>query len=115
MFARSMAVLGLFAVLQGGLGGIFWISNAVLLTEMVGIRDLSSAVSMLWLAIVIPATVCEPIAILLREQSISQGKTGAATYQGAIGFAGAFFVAAGLALLGAKFYKQKSLKWVQKT
>ena len=116
IFARSFAALAVFAFLQGGLAGIFWISSTVLLTEMVGIRDLSSAISMLWLSIVAPATVSEPIAIALRDYSINTlGRTGPHAYDISIGFAGAFFIVAGMTLYWAKIYKQKSWKLWQKT
>lgn len=107
MFARSFGVLGLFAFLQGGLGGVFWISNNALLTEIIGIRNLASGLSMLWLAIVAPATVAEAIALLLLDYSKTElGRTGPAAYHISIGFAGGCFVVSGLSLLVAKFWIQ---------
>ena len=110
-----MPVLGLFAILQGALSGIFWQACNTLLVEIIGIRDQTSGISMLWLSIVPSATVAEPIAILLIDYSKDHlGRTGPRAFEISIGFAGASFIVSGLALFGAKFYKQKSRKiWVK--
>ncbi|CAD6567853.1 MAG: hypothetical protein CYPHOPRED_002145 [Cyphobasidiales sp. Tagirdzhanova-0007] len=115
MFSRTMPVLGLFAILQGALSGIFWQACNTLLVEIIGIRDQTSGISMLWLSIVPSATVAEPIAILLIDYSKDHlGRTGPRAFEISIGFAGASFIVSGLALFGAKFYKQKSRKiWVK--
>lgn len=116
MFANNFNVLALFAFLQGGLGGVFWISNNALLTEIIGIRNLASGLSMLWLSIVAPATIAEAVALLLLEHSKTDlGRTGPAAYQISIGFAGACFVVSGLSLLVAKFWKQGDHKLFKKT
>lgn len=116
MFARSFSVLGLFAFLQGGLGGIFWISNNALLTEIIGIQDLASGLSMLWMSIVAPATVAEPIALLLLDHSKNDlHKTGAEAYQISIGFSGACYVVSGLSLLVVKFWLQGNRRLMKKT
>ena len=111
-----MPVLGLFAILQGALSGIYWMSSNVLVTEIIGIRDLSSGLSMLWLSIAAPATVAEPIAILFVNYSRSHlGRTGPRAFDITIGFAGAVFILSGLALFPAKFYKQKNRRIFMKT
>lgn len=116
MFAKTFGVLGLFAYLQGGLGGVFWISNNALLTEIIGIRNLASGLSMLWLAIVAPATVAEAIALLLLDYSKnSLGRSGPSAYHISIGFAGASFVVSGLSLLVAKFWVQGTYRIFKKT
>ena len=57
---------------------------------------------MLWLAIVLPATAAEPIAVLLTQHARDQGMTGTSAYFYAKLFAGLMFVASGLSLVGTK-------------
>ena len=57
---------------------------------------------MLWLAIVLPATAAEPIAVLLTQHARDQGFTGTEAYRDAKLFAGFMFVASGLSLVGTK-------------
>lgn len=57
---------------------------------------------MLWLAIVLPATAAEPIAVLLTQHARDQGRTGTDAYLYAKLFAGIMFVASGLSLIGTK-------------
>lgn len=116
MFSSNFSTLAAFAFLQGGLGGVFWISSSALLAEVLGIQDLASGLSMLWISIVAPATVAEPISFLLLQYSQNElGRTGTSKYKISIGFAGAMFVCGGLSLLVAKFNQQKSFKVFKKT
>lgn len=44
-------------------GGVFWGTFGPVTTEVVGLRDLGSALSILWLVVVIPTLLSEPIAV----------------------------------------------------
>jgi hypothetical protein len=91
------------------LGGIFWGGSGPVTTEVVGLTDLGSALSILWLTVAIPCTFSEPIAVWLLIYSQNHlHKSGADAFLGSIGFAGASFIVASLALLGAKRWKQKN-------
>ena len=97
-------------------GGIFWGGSGPITTEVIGLRDLGSALSILWLSVVIPCTFAEPIAVWLVNYSQTRlHKSGADAFLISIGFAGASFVVASLVLLGAKRWKQKSWKILVKT
>ncbi|KAF1831374.1 MFS general substrate transporter [Decorospora gaudefroyi] len=58
MFAQNFGVLALFSVLGGAVGGTFWAVAAPVTTEVVGLVDLSAALSCTWLVLVLPTT-CE--------------------------------------------------------
>lgn len=108
--ATNFATLAVAAILQGASSGIFWSSSQALLTDLVGIRDMASALSMLWLSIVAPATVSAPIAIWLTDYSRKQGKTGASAFHYGIIFAGVCYFAAAVSLYGTKRYLQGDWK-----
>ncbi len=97
--ARHFSLLVVFAITQGLLGGTIWSSVAPLSAEVVGIRDLPSALSVFWLAMVIPAQFGQPIAVALINYSEHHlGRKGANTYLISIGFCGACFVVSALML-----------------
>ncbi|TKY90129.1 hypothetical protein EX895_000127 [Sporisorium graminicola] len=97
--ARSFALLIVFAFTQGVLGGTVWSSVAPLSAEVVGIRDLPSALAMFWLVTVIPGQFGQPMAVALINYSENHlGRRGANTYLISIGFCGACFVMSGVML-----------------
>lgn len=107
LVADSFAVLAVAALLQGASSGVFWSTCQALLTDLVGIRDMASALSMLWLSIVAPATVSAPIAVWLTDYSRrSLALAGTAAFRYGIVFAGLAFVAAAVSLYGTKRYLQ---------
>lgn len=111
LVADSFAVLAVAAVMQGASSGVFWSTSQALLTDLVGIRDMASALSMLWLSIVAPATVSAPIAIWLTEYSRDKlHRTGTAMFQYGIVFAGLSFFASAVSLYGTKRYLQGDWK-----
>jgi MFS family permease len=56
MFAQTFGVLALFSILGGAVGGTFWAVVAPVTTEVVGLVDLSAALSCTWLVLVLPTT-----------------------------------------------------------
>ncbi|PYH42114.1 MCT family MFS transporter [Aspergillus saccharolyticus JOP 1030-1] len=66
-FARSMGVVCFFAVLVGTVAGTYWATVAPVASEIIGLRDLPSGLSITWLVLVAPCTVSEPVALLLRD------------------------------------------------
>ncbi|KAF8461805.1 major facilitator superfamily domain-containing protein [Gautieria morchelliformis] len=116
MFSRTYGLLAFFAVVQGMFGGIFWGASGPVTTEIVGLTDLGSALSILWLTVAIPCTFAEPIAVWLLHYSQNHlHRSGADAFLSSIGFAGASFIVASLVLLGAKRWKQKNWKVFVKT
>ena len=56
--AKNYSVLILFALLVGSVGGTFWTTVAPVEAEVVGLRDLPAALSIMWIVLSIPTT-CE--------------------------------------------------------
>lgn len=114
--ARSFATVAVFAFIQGGAGGVVWSAATPVAASVVGVKDLSSAMAMFWLSLVVPVFVGNPLAILLLEYSRSHlGRSGADAYAISIGFCGALSVAAGICLYGTKWYLQGSPQLFRKT
>jgi MFS family permease len=65
IFAKSYGVLLFFAVMAGMVCGTFWATIAPVGAEVVGLKELSSALSMTWLLLVAPCTFAEPIAVVM--------------------------------------------------
>ncbi|CBQ67491.1 related to ESBP6-similarity to Monocarboxylate transporter [Sporisorium reilianum SRZ2] len=97
--ARSFGLLVVFAVTQGLLGGTIWSSVAPLSAEVVGIRDLPSALAVFWLVTSVPGQFGQPMAVALINYSQKRlGRRGADAYLISIGFCGACFVMSGVML-----------------
>lgn len=56
--AKSYGVLIFFAIITGTISGTFWTTIAPVGAEVVGLKELPSALSILWLVLVVPTT-CE--------------------------------------------------------
>lgn len=91
--SNPMGLLVFFVLVGGALAGTFWATVAAVGAEVVGLRDLPSALSMTWLGLVIPSLVAEPIALELRRKD-----TRTFVYLYAQVFAALSYVAAGLCL-----------------
>ena len=63
----KMGLLIFFAIVGGGFAGTFWCTIAAVGAEVVGLKDLPTALSMTWVLMVPPTTVAEPIALELRK------------------------------------------------
>lgn len=88
-----MGLLVFFVLVGGALAGTFWATVAAVGAEVVGLKDLPSALSMTWLGLVIPSLVAEPIALELRRKD-----TKSFIYLYAQIFAALSYIAAGLCL-----------------
>ncbi|KAF2276202.1 MFS general substrate transporter [Westerdykella ornata] len=87
MFATSFGVLVFFAVIGGCVAGTFWAIVGPVWTEIMGLVDLPSSLSITWLVLVLPTTFSEPIALEL--VSFNNG-----SYTGAIFFTGFMYIGA---------------------
>ncbi|BEI80307.1 hypothetical protein CcaverHIS002_0108360 [Cutaneotrichosporon cavernicola] len=111
LVAQNFHVLAFAAFLQGASSGVFWSTCQALLTDLVGIRDMASALSVLWFSIVAPGIVSQPIAIWLTNYSRDTlHRTGTAAFQYGIVFAGVAFFASSVSLYGTKRYIQGDWK-----
>lgn len=113
--ARSFALMAVFAISVGSLGGTVWGATPPIAQSVIGTQHLASALGAYWSVVAIPACFGNPIAIALLDRLQGDATTRTAeTYQASIALCGAFFVCAGLVLLGAKRYAQGSWRLVQK-
>ncbi|KAJ3032503.1 hypothetical protein HDV00_007441 [Rhizophlyctis rosea] len=101
--AKSEAVLWGFVVLYGLTGGAFWALTAVVTAEVVGLKDLPNALSLVMLTTAPPLILSGPITSAIYEH------TGESTYVPSIAFAGCALCVGALCLLGAKW--EKNPKW----
>ncbi|KAK0104698.1 hypothetical protein ONS95_004971 [Cadophora gregata] len=69
IFATSYGVLIFFAIIVGTVAGTFWTTIGPVGAEVVGIKILNSALSIVWLVLVLPCTFSEPIGLELRQDS----------------------------------------------
>ncbi|KAF1974946.1 MFS general substrate transporter [Bimuria novae-zelandiae CBS 107.79] len=63
IFAKSFGVLIFFAIVGGSVAGTYWAVVGPVTTEVMGIVDLSSALSITWLVLSLPTTFSEPIGL----------------------------------------------------
>lgn len=98
IFSNSFGLLVFFALFGGAVAGTFWATIAPVGAEVVGLKMLPTALSIVWLSIVLPTTFAEPIALELAQRS-------EAKYLGAQLFAGFMYIAAGLCLVPVRAWK----------
>ncbi|KAF2131322.1 MFS general substrate transporter [Dothidotthia symphoricarpi CBS 119687] len=98
MFAKSFGVLIFFGLIGGSVAGTFWAVVAPVTTEIMGIVDLPSALSITWLVLVLPTTFSE--AISLKIVSLNGG-----SYTGAIIYTGVMYIAAAACLWAVRAWK----------
>ncbi|KAH6678425.1 MFS transporter-like protein [Halenospora varia] len=103
IFAKSYGVLIFFALIVGTVAGTFWATIGPVGAEVVGIKILPSALSIVWLAIVLPCTFSEPIALELRT-------TTGDIYLHAQIFTGFMYIGAALCAWFLRAWKVKELE-----
>lgn len=97
VFAKSYGVLVFYALIGGSVAGTFWATVGPVAAEVVGLRDVPSALNLIWLVIVLPCTFSEPIALQIVD--------GTGGYISAQLFTGFMYVAAALCMLGLRGWK----------
>lgn len=114
--AKNFGVLIFFAMLVGTVSGTFWATIAPVMSEVVGLKELPSALSLTWLVLVVPTTckflkrhlwhfsanslpiVSEPIALGLR-------RTHGNRYLNVQVYTGLMYIAASACLWGVRAWK----------
>lgn len=113
---RSFGLMALFGLLHGLTGGTIHSAATPVLTSIVGLQDLGSALAIYWVDLSIPSLVSQVLAILLVNYSRNHlGKTGADAYTISIGFCGALTFVGAFALYGSKRYLQGDFKVLKKS
>ncbi|KAF2447407.1 MFS general substrate transporter [Karstenula rhodostoma CBS 690.94] len=95
--AKSFGVLIFFAIFGGAVAGTYWAVVAPITTEVMGIVDLSSALSITWLVLVLPTTFSEPIGLEIVRLN--------GNYTGAILFTGFIYLGAACVLWLVRAWK----------
>lgn len=95
--AKDFGLLVFFAIIGGSVVGSFSANIGPVAAEVVGLQDLPAALSLEWLAVVLPCTFSEPIALQLF------GVTG--NYLGTQIFIGTSYVGAALCMLLLRGWK----------
>lgn len=120
IFAKSFGVLIFFAIIVGTVAGTFWTTIAPVGAEVVGLKELPSALSIVWIFLVIPTTckshpflsisantrrpmtdmypVSEPVALELRQKSGN-------IYLHAQIYTGFMYLAAAMCMWGLRVWK----------
>ena len=106
IFAKSYGVLVFYALIGGTVAGTFWATVAPVTVEVVGLRDVPSALNLIWLVIVLPCTFSEPIALEI--------VAGTGEYIGAQLFAGFMYVAAAICMLALRGWKIGEIEGAEK-
>ncbi|KAH7385765.1 major facilitator superfamily domain-containing protein [Pyrenochaeta sp. MPI-SDFR-AT-0127] len=98
MFAKTFGVLIFFSLIGGTVAGTYWAVVAPVTTEVMGLIDLPSALSITWLVLVLPTTFSEPIG--LQIVAFNGG-----SYTGAIMFTGWMYIGAAVFLWLVRAWK----------
>ncbi|KAI8918258.1 major facilitator superfamily domain-containing protein [Powellomyces hirtus] len=102
-FANTFAVLLVFTIAYGLLGGAYWALITPMTAEVVGLAKLPGALSIVFLTNVIPLIFAGPIA------SAIYTSTGSTSYIGSILFTGSVLCAGAMLLSGTKLAKNKNI------
>ncbi|CAG9982669.1 unnamed protein product [Clonostachys byssicola] len=62
---QTYTTLVSFAMFEGIVGGVFWAAIAPLMIEVVGMKDVASGLTPMWLSLAIPCTFSEAIALTM--------------------------------------------------
>ena len=67
IFAKSYGVLLFYSLVGGAVIGTFWATVGPVTAEVMGLRRVPAALSIIWVCIVLPTTFSEPIALEIRS------------------------------------------------
>ncbi|KAF2405171.1 MFS general substrate transporter [Trichodelitschia bisporula] len=100
--AKTYAVLLVYAVIGGSVAGTFWATAGPVTAEVVGLRELNAALSIVWVVLAVPTTFSEPIGLEIVERTGS--------YLGAQLFSGIMYLLAAMCLWFLKAWKVGELE-----
>ena len=89
--AKSYGVLIFYALIGGTTAGTFWCCISPVTAEVIGLKHTSSGLNLMWLAITLPVTFSEPIALEMVD--------GTGAYIGTQLWTGFMYIAAAASLL----------------
>ncbi|KZT27485.1 MFS general substrate transporter [Neolentinus lepideus HHB14362 ss-1] len=97
--AKTYGPLIFFAIMNGAVCGTFWACAGSVCAEVVGLKDLPSALSLLWLSVVPPCVFSEAIGLELRKGN------GRDSYLPVQIFVGMMYIAAGACMYLVRAWK----------
>ncbi|KAG6202696.1 hypothetical protein E4U35_005040 [Claviceps purpurea] len=95
--AKVYGVLVFFAFVCGTVAGTFWATIGPVVAEVVGLRNVPSGLSLVWLTIAIPSLFSEPIALQIVQ--------GTGSYLGTQLFTGLMYIAAATCMIAVRGWK----------
>ncbi|OAA47867.1 Major facilitator superfamily domain, general substrate transporter [Metarhizium rileyi] len=95
--AKVYGVLIFFSLLCGTVAGTFWTTIGPVTAEVVGLKNVPSALCLTWLSIAMPCLFSEPIALQIVQ--------GTGSYLGTQLFTGSMYIAAALCLIAVRGWK----------
>lgn len=101
--AETYALLLVFALLGGGVAGTLWTTVAPVTAEVVGLSILPSALSLVWVSLVLPSTFAEVISLELRREERP-------IYRDAQVFTGMMYVGAAMMLWFVRAWKVRDVE-----
>lgn len=107
--AAPMVLLCFFAIIGGGLAGVFWATISPVAAEILGLQDLPSGLSLTWVLMTAPTTCAEAIALELRRKN-----TDSWIYLPPQIFTAFMYIAAGMFIWVARGWKVGELEWRNK-
>ncbi|KAK6542047.1 hypothetical protein TWF694_007819 [Orbilia ellipsospora] len=102
--AKSFGALIFFALVNGAICGTFWTTVPPVTAEVIPLKQLPSALNLLWLFMIAPLTFSEPIGLALRQVTLVNGVEKSSYLHPQV-FAGMMYLAASLMMLGLRGWK----------
>ncbi|PGH12081.1 hypothetical protein AJ79_04480 [Helicocarpus griseus UAMH5409] len=66
---QNMGLLCFFAIIVGTVAGTYWTTVVPVCAEVIGLQQLPSGLSIIWVLMVPPTTISEPIAVLVKDET----------------------------------------------
>ncbi|KAF3910229.1 hypothetical protein ABW21_db0203382 [Orbilia brochopaga] len=103
--ATSFGVLLFFALINGAICGTFWTTVAPVIAEVITLKELPSALNLMWLFMVAPLTFSEPIGLALRQTHRDISGVETTSYRYPQIFSGVMYLIAALSMLLLRVWK----------
>ncbi|KAF3935861.1 hypothetical protein ABW19_dt0207109 [Dactylella cylindrospora] len=102
--AKSFGVLIFFSIINGAICGTFWTTAPPVTAEVISLKELPSALNLLWLSMICPLTFSEAIGLALRHNTIVNGVEKASYLYPQV-FAGLMYIVASVMMLLLRGWK----------
>lgn len=103
--AKSFGVLIFFALINGAICGTFWTTVAPVTAEVVSLKQLPSALNLMWLGLIAPLTFSQAIGLALRQTWVEENGVQRSDYLHPQIFAGIMYLCAAVLMLLLRGWK----------